>query len=157
MVCLKHLRTTKPFPDIRKLVERDERMSGAKNSTPTTKQILEAVILGQIANGTKKPLEEWVVEEIIKRYNAYPHLLAENNTLRDVQFSPSGDNHHNAAMCPHCGDPVRKLQAEIEKLETQNVNLTLENSQVSDLIEEVRQENHDYLNDTFEGEIESRD
>ena len=39
----------------------------------------------------------------------------EAKQLKDIQFSPSGDNHHNAAMCPHCGDPVRKLQVELDK------------------------------------------
>jgi len=27
---------------------------------------------------------------------------------RILQFSPTGDNHHNAALCPHCGEPLRK-------------------------------------------------
>lgn len=27
---------------------------------------------------------------------------------RVLQFSPTGDNHHNAALCPHCGEPLRE-------------------------------------------------
>ena len=27
---------------------------------------------------------------------------------RILQFGPTGDNHHNAALCPHCGEPLRK-------------------------------------------------
>ena len=27
---------------------------------------------------------------------------------RILQFSPTGDNHHNAALCPHCGEPLRE-------------------------------------------------
>lgn len=43
-------------------------------------------------------------------------VQAELARMRDVQFSPIGDNHHNAALCPHCGEPLRKAMAEIEML-----------------------------------------
>lgn len=41
---------------------------------------------------------------------------AEIARIRDLQFRPTGDNHHNAALCPHCGEPLRKALAEIERL-----------------------------------------
>lgn len=34
-----------------------------------------------------------------------------------ARFAPIGDNHHNAALCPHCGEPLRKALARIEVLE----------------------------------------
>ncbi len=44
--------------------------------------------------------------------------------LADAKFRPLGDNHHNAALCPHCGEPLRKaldentaLRQRIERLE----------------------------------------
>jgi len=43
-------------------------------------------------------------------------LEAEVETAR---FSPSGDNHHNAALCPHCGEPLRKALEKIAKLEAE--------------------------------------
>jgi hypothetical protein len=46
--------------------------------------------------------------------------LAEANAkierLKLVQFSPIGDNHHNAAECPHCGDPLGKLRTQRDRL-----------------------------------------
>jgi hypothetical protein len=32
---------------------------------------------------------------------------AEVERLKALRFSPVGDNHHNAAECPYCGDPLR--------------------------------------------------
>jgi len=37
--------------------------------------------------------------------------------LLDRRFAPMGDNHHNAALCPHCGEPLRKALARVAELE----------------------------------------
>lgn len=34
--------------------------------------------------------------------------LGWDNGEKHCQFSPTGDNHHNAALCPHCGEPLRE-------------------------------------------------
>ena len=51
----------------------------------------------------------------------FEDAVYEIERLRALQFSPSGDNHHNAALCPHCGEPLRKALAEIERLELQAI------------------------------------
>lgn len=35
---------------------------------------------------------------------------------KEQSFRPLGDNHHNAALCPHCGEPLRKATDEIDRL-----------------------------------------
>jgi hypothetical protein len=35
--------------------------------------------------------------------------------VRRYKYNPLGDNHHDAATCPHCGDPVRDLQRRLEE------------------------------------------
>lgn len=35
----------------------------------------------------------------------------------EARFMPMGDNHHNAAACPYCGDPLRAARSRIEALE----------------------------------------
>ena len=42
-----------------------------KNCTPTSRQIQEAILLGQIAYSNKAPLGDEHVAEIVKRYNNY--------------------------------------------------------------------------------------
>lgn len=37
-------------------------------------------------------------------------------TLEELAFRPLGDNHHNAAACPHCGSLLAAKDAEIERL-----------------------------------------
>jgi hypothetical protein len=35
---------------------------------------------------------------------------------QEVSFRPLGDNHHNAALCPYCGEPLRKATDELARL-----------------------------------------
>ncbi len=42
--------------------------------------------------------------------------------LEAERFSPVGDNHHNAALCPHCGAPLRKALGRIKELEAELEN-----------------------------------
>lgn len=56
---------------------------------------------------------EWV------KSDDYDNLLSEVERLRLIQFSPTGDNHHNAALCPYCGAPLRKALAEVATLRAQ--------------------------------------
>ena len=35
-------------------------------------------------------------------------MAKEVEKARILQFSPTGDNHHNAALCPHCGQPLQE-------------------------------------------------
>ena len=65
---------------------------------------------------------------------------SKNKAIRDLQFSPSGDNHHNAALCPHCGDPVRKLQAKLTEAEAERETLR-------DTLGEERNKWHIEIND----------
>ena len=53
----------------------------------------------------------------------YREAADEIERLGQCQFEPSGDNHHNAALCPHCGEPLRKALAEIERLRGENSQL----------------------------------
>jgi hypothetical protein len=36
-----------------------------------------------------------------------PWLLGEVERLRLIYYAPTGDNHHNAAMCPYCTPAMR--------------------------------------------------
>lgn len=40
-------------------------------------------------------------------------LQQENERLKGERFAPMGDNHHNAALCPYCGEPLRRLVADL--------------------------------------------
>ena len=42
-------------------------------------------------------------------------LKEENETLRRMQFAPSGDNHHNALACPYCSGSDDTLIEELER------------------------------------------
>lgn len=43
-------------------------------------------------------------------------LKGEVEKWKAMAFLPLGDNHHNAALCPHCGDGLRAAEAEAQKL-----------------------------------------
>lgn len=55
-------------------------------------------------------------ERLAAAEKARDEALAEVKQIRGIQFEPSGDNHHNAALCPYCGEPLRQALAEIERL-----------------------------------------
>jgi hypothetical protein len=53
---------------------------------------------------------------------------------RDFQFQPSGDNHHNAALCPYCSPPAERatadqLRADVLALAEEWCNATDESGQ----------------------------
>jgi FtsZ-binding cell division protein ZapB len=64
---------------------------------------------------------EQAIEQAIEQVRI---LAAEVERLRNLQFEPSGDNHHNAALCPYCGEPLRKALAEVERLKAENEELS---------------------------------
>lgn len=42
-------------------------------------------------------------DEALTRFReSAEHWKAEYDKIGEIQFSPSGDNHHNAALCPYC-------------------------------------------------------
>ena len=56
------------------------------------------------------------------------------NEARAARFAPMGDNHHNAAQCPYCGDPLRaaleecdvaRVEIECRREETEEVRAQL--------------------------------
>ncbi len=44
-------------------------------------------------------------------------ILVLEDQLKEARYAPMGDNHHNAALCPHCGAPLREAQKRIAELE----------------------------------------
>lgn len=57
--------------------------------------------------------------------------------IDEERFQPLGDNHHNAAECPYCGDPLRAaldkiimLEHELHELESLRCSLSSSSSTV---------------------------
>lgn len=44
-------------------------------------------------------------------------LLVRVQELTEARFSPLGDNHHNAAACPYCGDLLGKAERRVQEVE----------------------------------------
>jgi len=71
----------------------------------------EAARLREYATVADRHKSHWKTE--------HDKAFAEVTRLRSAQFEPSGDNHHNAAMCPHCGEQLRKALEENARLKAE--------------------------------------
>ena len=65
-------------------------------------------------------------------------LGKENETLKQREFLPMGDNHHNALKCPYCSGPLKdenvRLNKEIEQLKNGMLRLVFSIREIRDEI-----------------------
>jgi hypothetical protein len=91
------------------------------------------------------PVEQVVMVPVFEHQAAVAERDAEIERLRLIQFSPTGDNHHNAALCPYCGEPLAKALAERDALAARVEGLEAERARIAVAVMHESQRDSDML------------
>lgn len=107
-------------PDNKSYLERREailkKRSAPAPTEPTDDPLGELLgLLVRVGKG-----EIWDSQFVSASHRLLPAI---SERLKQTQFRPMGDNHHNAAACPYCNPKWHELQEEVAVLKSENERL----------------------------------